>query len=173
MPLTDAKCRSAQPAPRLQKLTDGGGLQPTGARLWRLAYRFDGKQKPLALGVYPAVSLARARQAREDARRRLAEGLGSGAREKAPGQADAPTFAASPTSMPTRLRREPRSEATMAKIEWLLGFANAEFGDEPIGRISTPEALDDALARREERVLSKGADERHIPAHPSNSSLPP
>ncbi len=67
MPLTDARCRSAQPGPRLQKLTDGGGLQlwlqPTGARLWRFAYRFDGKQKLLALGVYPTVPLARARQA--------------------------------------------------------------------------------------------------------------
>ena len=59
MPLTDARCRSAQPGPRLKKLTDGGGLQlwlqPTGGRLWRLAYRFDGKQKLLALGVYPEV----------------------------------------------------------------------------------------------------------------------
>ena len=79
MPLTDAKCRSAQPGPRLQKLTDGGGLQlwlqPTGARLWRFAYRFDGKQKLLALGAYPTVPLARARQAREDAKRILADGL--------------------------------------------------------------------------------------------------
>ena len=51
---------------KLQKLTDGGGLQlsvqPSGARLWRLAYRFGGKQKLLALGVYPTLSLARARR---------------------------------------------------------------------------------------------------------------
>jgi Arm DNA-binding domain len=98
MPLTDAKCRAAQPGPRLHKLTDGGGLQlwlqPTGARLSRLAYRFDGKQKLLALGVYPAVSLARARQAREDARRLLAEGLDPTLEKKrqAQAQADAPTF---------------------------------------------------------------------------------
>jgi hypothetical protein len=88
MPLTDARCRSAQPGPRLQKLTDGGGLQlwlqPTGARLWRLAYRFDGKQKLLALGVYPAVPLARAAGARG---RQTTTGRRprSGAREKAPG----------------------------------------------------------------------------------------
>jgi hypothetical protein len=98
MPLTDAKYRSAQPGPRLQKLTDGGGLQlwlqPTGARLWRLAYRFDGKQKLLALGVYPTVSLARAQQAREDARRLLSEGLDPALEKKrqAQAQADAPTF---------------------------------------------------------------------------------
>src|ERR1700710_2892595 len=75
MPLTDASCPSARPGSKLQKLTDGGGLQlwlqPSGARLWRLAYRFDGKQKLLAVGVYPTVPLARARQAREDARRLL------------------------------------------------------------------------------------------------------
>jgi hypothetical protein len=78
MALTDAKCRAAQPGAKLQKLTDGGGLQlwvqPSGARLWRLAYRFGGKQKLPALGVYPTISLARARQAREDAKRLLANG---------------------------------------------------------------------------------------------------
>ena len=77
--LSDAKCRSVQSGTKLQKLTDGGGLQlwvqPSGARLWRLAYRFDGKQKLLALGVYPTITLAKARQARQDAKRLLADGL--------------------------------------------------------------------------------------------------
>ncbi|TIW40442.1 MAG: DUF4102 domain-containing protein, partial [Mesorhizobium sp.] len=49
MALSDVKCRNARPASKLLKLSDGGGLQlwvqPTGSRLWRLAYRFDGKQK--------------------------------------------------------------------------------------------------------------------------------
>ena len=79
MPLTDAKCRSEPPQAKLKKLVDGGGLQlwvqPSGARLWRLAYRFAGKQKLLALGVYPSVSLAKARQARDEAKRLLAQGL--------------------------------------------------------------------------------------------------
>ncbi len=65
MALSDVKCRQIRPAAKLQKLSDGGGLQlwvpPTGARLWRFAYRFAGKQKLLAIGVYPAVSLADAR----------------------------------------------------------------------------------------------------------------
>jgi hypothetical protein len=72
MGLSDAKCRTAWAEAKLQKVTDGGGLQlwvqSGGARLWRLAYRFGGKQKSPALGVYPAVSSARARQAREDAK---------------------------------------------------------------------------------------------------------
>jgi hypothetical protein len=78
MALTDAKRRTAQPGPKLQKLTDGAGLQlwvqPSGARLWRLANRLGGKQKLLTLGVYPAISLARAGRTREEARRLLARG---------------------------------------------------------------------------------------------------
>ena len=128
MPLADAKCRSAQPGPRPQKLTDGGGLQlwlqPTGARLWRLAYRFDGKQKLLALGVYPAVSLARARQAREDARRLLAEGPDPTLEKKrqAQAQAEAPTFRGVAEEYATKLRREQRSEATMGKDRMAPGL---------------------------------------------------
>lgn len=73
------KCRNAKPGPALRKISDGGGLQlwvqPTGARLWRLAYRFAGKQKLLAFGVYPTISLADARQGRDDAKRLLAVGV--------------------------------------------------------------------------------------------------
>lgn len=76
--LSDAKCRNAKPTDKQQKLSDGGGLYllvlPSGGRSWRLAYRFDGKQKALMLGQYPAVSLADARDAREEAKRKLAAG---------------------------------------------------------------------------------------------------
>lgn len=79
MPLTDLAVRNAKPGPRLQKLSDGRGLQlhisPTGSRLWRWAYRFDGKQKLMALGVYPDISLAQARQAVDAARKLLATGI--------------------------------------------------------------------------------------------------
>ena len=79
MPLSDAACRKAKPGERPVKLSDGGGLHllvdPRGARYWRLAYRFAGKQKTLALGVYPAVSLADARAAREAAKRALSQGI--------------------------------------------------------------------------------------------------
>ena len=69
MPLTDTKVRAAKPGHRPQKLSDGGGLHvlvsPGGGKLWRLAYRHAGKQKTLALGIYPAVSLAAARSRRD------------------------------------------------------------------------------------------------------------
>ena len=69
MPLKDTTVRNAKPSPKPQKLSDGGGLhllvQPTGGKLWRLSYRFAGKQKTLALGVYPDVSLSRTREVNE------------------------------------------------------------------------------------------------------------
>jgi Arm DNA-binding domain len=57
MPLKDVRVRNAKPGSRPRKLSDGSGLhvliQPTGSKLWRLAYRFAGKQKTLALGARP------------------------------------------------------------------------------------------------------------------------
>ena len=105
MPLTDARCRSAQPGPRLQKLTDGGGLQlwlqPTGARLWRFAYRFDGKQKLLALGVYPTFRWrALGRRGRTPGAYWRMASIRRSIKSAGPGPRRTPRrFAASPTSM--------------------------------------------------------------------------
>ena len=78
MPLTDAKLRSLKPAEKPYKVSDSEGLhvQVTtgGAVLWRLAYRFEGKQKLLALGKYPDVSLQKAREARLAAKGLLRDG---------------------------------------------------------------------------------------------------
>lgn len=78
MKLTDAKLRSLKASDSTRKVSDGGGLHVVvtteGSRLWRLAYRFQGKQKLLALGKYPDVSLGEARLARERARQLLAAG---------------------------------------------------------------------------------------------------
>lgn len=86
-PLTDMAIRKAKPTSRTQKLFDGGGLymeiSPKDGRWWRLKYRFDGKEKRLALGVYPDVPLALARQRREDARQLLARGVDPGEHKKA------------------------------------------------------------------------------------------
>ncbi len=74
--LTAIQAKSARAGDSPLKLSDGGGLflliQPNGAKYWRLAYRFAGKQKTLALGIYPRVSLADARDKREEARKLLA-----------------------------------------------------------------------------------------------------
>ena len=87
MALTDVKVRNAKPADKPVKLTDGNGMHllihPNGSKYWRLQYRFAGKQKLLALGVYPAVSLADARNRRDDARRLIAAGIDPSEKKKA------------------------------------------------------------------------------------------
>jgi hypothetical protein len=64
--LTDVTARQAKPKATTYRKSDGQGLnleiRPSGAKYWRLSYRFNGKQKTLALGVYPDVGLAEARE---------------------------------------------------------------------------------------------------------------
>ncbi|MCV8000696.1 Arm DNA-binding domain-containing protein, partial [Escherichia coli] len=73
MALTDAKIRAAKHTDKAYKLTDGAGMfllvHPNGSRYWRLRYRILGKEKTLALGVYPEVSLSEARTKRDEARK--------------------------------------------------------------------------------------------------------
>ncbi|CNG57028.1 tyrosine-type recombinase/integrase [Yersinia similis] len=87
MPLTDIKVKTAKPIDKAYKLTDGGGMyllvKPNGSKYWRLKYRFVGKEKMLSIGVYPDVSLADARQKRDDARKILAAGGDPGEVKKA------------------------------------------------------------------------------------------
>ncbi len=78
MPLSEVKARNAKPKVKPYKIADGDGLfllvTPAGGKYWRLKYYFDGKEKLLALGVYPEVGLADARERRIDARKQLAAG---------------------------------------------------------------------------------------------------
>jgi DNA-binding MarR family transcriptional regulator len=79
MPLTVQICSAATPKDRPFKLFDGQGLylltQPSGRKYWRLKYRFDGKEKLLALGIYPSVTLEAARQSGARARALLSRGI--------------------------------------------------------------------------------------------------
>lgn len=78
MPLSEVKARNAKPKAKPYKIADGDGLflliTPAGRKYWRLKYYFGGKEKLLALGVYPEVGLADARERRMDARKQLAAG---------------------------------------------------------------------------------------------------
>ena len=78
MPLKELDVRHAKPRDKPYKLADGDGLylfvKPNGARLWRLKYRVDGKEKLLSFGGYPEMTLAAAREKRFFARKMLAEG---------------------------------------------------------------------------------------------------
>ncbi|SBW63351.1 phage integrase family site-specific recombinase [Klebsiella pneumoniae] len=87
MALSDVKVRSAKPEAKAYKLTDGEGMvllvHPNGSKYWRLRYRFGGKEKMLALGKYPEVSLADARARRDEARKLLANGVDPSENKKA------------------------------------------------------------------------------------------
>ncbi|HHI3897695.1 TPA: tyrosine-type recombinase/integrase [Klebsiella aerogenes] len=79
MALTDIKVRSAKPQEKEYTLVDGDGMflliHPNGSKYWRFRFRFGGKQHLMAFGVYPEISLADARQKREEARRLVAAGI--------------------------------------------------------------------------------------------------
>ena len=78
MALTDVAIRKTKPGGKPVKLADGGGLHllvtPAGGKLWRLKYRLNGREKQLAIGSYPEISLSEARKRREAARMLIANG---------------------------------------------------------------------------------------------------
>lgn len=86
MALTDPELKAAQPREKPYPLTDSGSLylevMPNGAKYWRWRYRYAGKQKRLAMGVYPEIGLKAARAKRDEAKRLLADGVDPGAVRK-------------------------------------------------------------------------------------------
>ena len=87
MPLTTTAIRNAKPGAKVRRLFDANGLyleiSPAGGKWWRIKYRFQGRERRLSLGVYPATSLADARARRDDARKLLASGMDPSAQRKA------------------------------------------------------------------------------------------
>ena len=85
--LTDTEIKKAKPCDKRRTLTDGGGLylqiEPTGGKLWRYQYRFEGKRKLLAIGKYPDISLQEARRRHREAREQLAQGIDPSAAKQA------------------------------------------------------------------------------------------
>lgn len=93
MPLTDMQCRKANRRDRAYKLSDGGGLhllvQPSGSRLWRIAYRFGSQQRTLSIGAYPEISLTDARARRSDVKFALSKDIDP---QASPTESAAPLF---------------------------------------------------------------------------------
>ncbi|MHB1117768.1 tyrosine-type recombinase/integrase [Sideroxydans sp.] len=87
MKLSDTAVKKAKPEEKPYKKADGGGMylevMPNGSKYWRMKYRFNGKEKRLALGVYPDVPLTLARERRDDARKQLAQDIDPGEHKKA------------------------------------------------------------------------------------------
>lgn len=162
MPLSDIQVKTAKPAEKPLRLFDGGGMyleiSPTGGKLWRMKYRFEGKEKRLSFGIYPGVSLREARDRREEARKQLAQGIDPAAQKKAIKAAKAEVNANSFEVVAREwfdkfktTRTEAHTSKIIARLErdifpWL--------GAQPIASISAPDVL--AVLRR---IEDRGAIE--------------
>jgi Arm DNA-binding domain len=127
--LTDTKIRNLKPGSKPVKVSDGGGLhlliQPSGSKLWRMAYRFQGKQRTLAFGSYPAVTLTAARDRRDDSKRQIRAGEDPGRIIKAEKQAviaaKTSTFSAVADEwLERKVIKEKKSESTISRARWLI-----------------------------------------------------
>ena len=147
--LTDTKLKALRPRATLYRVTDDKGLcievPPTGSRLWRFRYLHSGKARMLGLGAWPAVTLADARQRRDEARKLVAQGIDPSAERKAAKDAEALTFEVIAREW---LGRREVSKATAAKDAWLVDALIAALGHRPIAAITSPEVL--TLLRRYE-----------------------
>jgi integrase len=164
MPLTDTKCRNAKGQIKPRKLSDGGGLHllvnPDGAKYWRLAFRWHGKQRTLALGVYPAVGLMKARAARDEAKRDLAANIDPSVlkreRKRAAQIATGNTFEAVAREWHENWK-DARSPYYAAQIlRRLEANAFPVIGRRPIAAIEPPELLD-MLRKVEKRGVNETA----------------
>jgi integrase len=158
MPLTDVKLRALQPTKKPVKVTDAGGLHvlvnPGGSKLWRYAYRFEGKQKLLALGAYPDVTLRQARQARDDARELLDSGSDPGLARKTEKRkqrvAAGHTFRSVADEWFDSQRRRWAESYSVRLRSRLDDDLMVELGDRPIASIEPIEVLD-AIRKIEKR----------------------
>ena len=155
------------------KLSDGGGLyllvQPRGAKLWRLAYRYQRQtedywpsasirrshSRTLALGATPPKSI-------------LEDGVDPSVQRKIDKQARGITFRLVAEELLDKMRREGRAPATLAKTQWLLEFAYDVIGDRPIAKITAPEML--AILRK---IEARGTYETARRSVPSNDKTWP
>lgn len=150
MRLSDTAIRNAKGRERAYKIGDGGGLHllvsPDGARYWRMAYRLNGKQKTLAVGVYPAVSLAGARAAREDAKRLIREGIDPSQAKKASKRAARVAAANTFEGLAREWHDNQRGGWTERYAAHILSRLEADIfpdlGSRPIAEIEAPELLD-------------------------------
>lgn len=149
MALTDRQIVNLKPTEKPRKISDGGGLHlfvsPSGGKLWRLAYRFEGKQKLLSFGSYPIVGLGDARSKRDAAKRVLASGVDPAHLQKLEKQSRTETicntFEALASEFLSKNKQEGKSPATLSKKEWLIGLALSDLGSRPITKITASEIL--------------------------------
>jgi len=160
MALTDAVIRATRPRETPFKIFDSDGLYlliaPEGGRWWRFKYRHDGRERLISLGTYPEVTLAQARQRRDDARRQVAGGIDPSAKRRAERAARAETFAAVAHEW-LEMQRAKLAPVTFAKkLATLERFLFPHLGARPVAKIAAPELLA-TLRRIEARRIHETA----------------
>jgi integrase len=150
MALTFFELKAVAAKDKPYKLSDGDGLyllvQPNGHKFWRFRYRFAGIEKMLALGPFPAVSLADARAKRDEARKRLVEGVDPSVQKKldriAGETAARNTFGLIVEEFLANLEANGAAPSTMSKNKWLLEDLAKPLANRPIAEITAAEILD-------------------------------
>ena len=159
MALTDTAIRNAKPQAKPYKLTDEKGLfllvQPSGGKLWRFKFRFDGRdengqpkrvEKKVGFGTYPEVNLKDARRMRDEARATLAAGVDPAEKKRRDAHtakiSAANSFEAVARAYIEKCQREGRSERTTSKQEWLLKLLDRTVGQRPVAEIQPFEMLE-------------------------------
>jgi integrase len=149
MALTAIGIKNAAPQGKTYKLADTGCLyllvEANGVKLWRMNYRHLGRQKTLAFGVWPYVTLAEARAKRDAARKQIGEGTDPAEKQRldhlsALLEAES-TFKAIAEEWVTKNEREGRAPVTLDKVRWLLKMAYPTLGRRPINKITPQEVL--------------------------------
>jgi integrase len=164
MRLTDTRIRNAKPQAKPYKLSDGGGMyllvKPDGGRYWRLDYRFAGKRRTLALGVYPIMTLSSARTRRDEARRLLAQEIDPNAakqaRKRAAKIARENTFESIAREWLAHQRHRLAHRYSALILARLEIDIFPQIGSRPIAEIDAPELLD-VLRKVEKRGVVETA----------------
>ncbi len=142
--LTDKQIRAASPREKSYKLSDGLGLylevMPNGSKLWRMKYRFDGKEKRISFGGYPDTSGRLARESRDVARKQLAAGLDPSAQRKTDKAARSNTFKEVAEEF-LELRAKDQAPITSSKSLWLMSLLYPQIGLLPICNIKSADLL--------------------------------
>jgi len=144
MALTDLDILNAKPGAKAYKLSDAGGLfvqvTPSGSKLWRLKYRFMGKEKLLSFGPYPLVSLSEAREQRERAKKLLVGGIDPSTqrkRDKSSAESEAfDTLSSLANELITREASNRRASLNVTAAEELIETAERLFGRYGIDSVS-------------------------------------
>jgi integrase len=144
--LSDVCIRAAKPKDKAYKLFDTRGLylkvSTSGARLWRFKYSLHGRERLLALGQYPDVSLGRAREKRDAARHSIADGIDPAVQRLVDKTAKADTFAVIAAEWLELQRKRFAPATTMEKAEWTFrDLINPYIGNRPIAEIMPLELL--------------------------------